>query len=455
MRAQALSYILSTNLLSNEKLKVFYDFDTGSVFTVQSGSSYRAYLKNSSPSFNTGKFHAFIQTGFGVFTPTGALYRATGIFLAQNGSGYFPYSNLIISGQPDFNFNNCSMVFDFSNEKYSNGILFGSFQKTEETINNVIYKGSKGFNFGINDRGKLFFQSLSNIGEYVFTANNIELSKRNIVGLSVGSNEIEISRFDYLNNDIQTESFYVNTDYIKNSELLYIGSSPNYYSIKTPIQKTFSGYISNIAMFSGNLTSELLYDFGSGLLSSYNFNAGAVTEYATITGYTTTTLYATGVTGYFTGVTGYRSVITGSQGYLSGGFSLSGTSSRKEGSRIFNYYSGDGISYKEEIGLLHSGYSGTYNPTGLNAFDTLGLQNVSQNINIFNEQSGVLNTYVNVPLYGVTALTGYTTEITGYLQVALTGKIYETGAATSGVSFVETSSKDFKKNYIYYLGERP
>ena len=208
-------------------------------------------------------------------------------------------------------------------------------------------------------------------------------------------------------------------------------------------------------MFSGNLTSELLYDFGSGLISSYNFNAGAVTEYATITGYTTTTLNATGVTGYFTGVTGYRSVITGSQGYLSGGFSLSGTSSRKEGSRIFNYYSGDGISYKEEIGLLHSGYSGTYNPTGLNAFDTLGLQNVSQNINIFNEQSGVLNTYVNVPLYGVTALTGYTTEITGYLQVALTGKIYETGAATSGVSFVETSSKDFKKNYIYYLGERP
>jgi len=456
MSVQALSYILSTNLLSNEKLKVFYDFNTGSTFLVQSGSYYKPYLKNITPSYNTGKYHAEI---YGLQnTDTGTInFYLTGQygFLEKNGSGDLSRFNAVISGQPDFNFNDCSMLFNFSNEKYSNGILFGSFQKTEDVINDVVYKGSKGFNFGINDRGKLFFQSLSDIGEYIFTANNIELSKKNIVSLSVGSNEVQISRFDYLNNDIQTESFHINTDYVKNSELLYIGSSPNYYSLIYPLQPTFDGYISNLAIFSGNLASQFLYDFGSGLLSTYYYNTGQVTGYSTITGYTTTPLYATGVTGYITGVTGYRSVLTGSGNYLTGGFSLSGTSSKTEGSKIFNYYSGSGISYKEEIGFLSSAYSGTYNPTGLNAFDTLGLQNISQNVNIYNEQSGVYNTYVNVPLYGVTALTGYTTEITGYTQVPLTGTVYETGVANSGVSMNGTLSEEFKKDYIYYLGERP
>lgn len=454
MSAEALSYILLDRFLSNEKLKVFYNFDTGSVFTALSGSSYYAFLKNSVPSYDTGRSNGMILETQSS-TASGAYFKATGIFLYKNGSGYFPYSNIIITGQPNFNFNNCSMLFDFSNDKYSNGVLFGSFQKTQETINNVIYKESKGFNFGINDRGKLFFQSLSNIGEYVFTANNIELSKRNIVGLSIGANEIEISRFDYLNGDVQVESFSVNTNYIGDSELLYLGSSPNYYSIQTPLKKTFNGHISNLAIFSGNLTSDTLYDFGSGLLSSYNFNLGVVTEYPTITGYTTTTLYATGVTGYITEIIGFRKVLTGFDDVKStGGFTFVGTSSEVEGSKIFNYYGGSDISYKEEIGLLYAGYSGTYNPTGLSAFDTLGLRNTNQNVDIYNDHIDVAGIYVNVPIYEVKALTGYTTEITGYIQTPLIGIVYETGVGGSELSFVGTSSKDFKKNYIYYLGER-
>ena len=110
--------------------------------------------------------------------------------------------------------------------------------------------------------------------------------------------------------------------------------------------------------------------------------------------------------------------------------------------------------YKEEIGFLSQIYSGTYNPTGLNAFDTLGLQDINQNIDVYSEQSGVSYSYINIPLYGVTSLTGYTTEITGYNQIPLTGKVYETGAANSGVSFSGISSEDLKKDYIYYLGER-
>ena len=455
MSAQALSYTLSTRLTSNERLKVFYDFDIASTFFVQSGASYKPYLKNTYPSYNTGKYHAEIYGLQNANTGIINLYlTGESGFLYKNKSGDLSKFNVVISGQPDFNFNNCSMMFSFSNEKYSNGVLFGSFQKTEEVINNVTYKGSKGFNFGINDRGKLFFQSLSNNGEYIFTANNIELSKKNIVSLSIGADEIQISRFDYLNNDVQSQTFYANGNYIKDSELLYLGSSPNYYSITTPLQKTFSGFINNLAIFSGYLTNQLLYDFGFGLLGDYYYNTGQISEYSTITGYTTTPLYGTGVTGYITGVTGYRSVATGSGFYNTGQIILSGTSSQKEGSRVFKYYSGNNLFYKEEIGFLSPIYSGTYNPTGLNAFDTLGLQDINQNIDVYSEQSGVSYSYINIPLYGVTSLTGYTTEITGYNQIPLTGKVYETGAANSGVSFSGISSEDLKKDYIYYLGER-
>ena len=49
MSKQALSYILNTNILSNERLKIYYDFDTGSVSIYQSGTYYIPYLKNTFP----------------------------------------------------------------------------------------------------------------------------------------------------------------------------------------------------------------------------------------------------------------------------------------------------------------------------------------------------------------------------------------------------------------------
>jgi len=453
MSKQALSYIINDNLSSNERLKVYYDFNTGSLFTGISGASNYAFLRNTSPAYNTGTFNGIIVDTASA-TATGAYFKATGSFLSKNGSGYFPYSNVVITGQPDFNFNDCSVVIDFSNDNYSAGVLFGSYEKIIETVNNQDYISSKGFNIGINDRGKLFFQSLGIDGEYVFTANSIELSRKNTIAMLIGNGNIEFCRFDYLNQNLQSEIFSVDTDYIKNSTKYYIGTSPTFYKGSGISTKTFNGYISNFAIFSGNLANQFLYNFGSGFISEYFYNTGSVINtYTTITGYSTTVLYATGITGYITGVTGYRSVLTGYGNYPTGGFTFSGTPSRSEGSRIFQHYSGDFISYKEEIGFLYSGYSGTYNPTGLNAFDTLGLQNISQNINIYNEQSGIFSTYVNVPLYGVSGVTGYTTEITGSVQTPLYEGLSITGNPTSGV-YLTGSSNEYKKDYIYYLEKR-
>ncbi len=451
MSSQSLSYILNDNLSSNKRLKVYYDFKTGSIITGLSGSSNYAFLKNSEPSYNTGLFNGIIVDSSST-TLTEAKYKGTGLFLANNGSGYFPYSNVFITGSPDFNSNDCSLVINFSNEKYSAGVLFGSFEKTTEVVNGQEYFGSKGFNLGVNDRGKLFFQSLGKDGEYMFTANSIELSRKNIIGLLVGNGQVQICRFDYLNQDLQSEIFNVDTDYIKNPTKFYIGSSPNFY--KGNEIKTFSGWISDFAIFSGNLSDKFLYNFGSGFISEYLYNSPPVNNYQSITGYISTALYATGITGYTTGVTGYRNILSG-YALPTGAFIYNTIASLKEGTRVYKYFSGNNNFYREEVGVLHTGsaFSGTYNPTGSNAFDTLGLQNASQLINFYNTVSGKSGQYVSIPLYGITNLTGYTNEITGYGQTPLYENYSITGVASSG-NYVTGDSYEYKKDYIYYIGKR-
>ena len=51
--------------------------------------------------------------------------------------------------------------------------------------------GAKGYNLGINDRGNLFYQGFSDEGDFIYTANSIELAKRNIIGFSMGGKQFK------------------------------------------------------------------------------------------------------------------------------------------------------------------------------------------------------------------------------------------------------------------------
>jgi hypothetical protein len=65
------------------------------------------------------------------------------------------------------------------------GVLFGSLDKsTSETINGEVITGSKGYNFGVTDRGNLFYQGFDRGGDYIYVASDIELAKRNIISFS-------------------------------------------------------------------------------------------------------------------------------------------------------------------------------------------------------------------------------------------------------------------------------
>jgi hypothetical protein len=113
---------------------------------------------------------------------------------------------------------------------------------------------------------------------------------------------------------------------------------------------------------------------------------------------------------------------------------------------------------KEEVGALYggggSGYQ--YTPTGdRRAFDTLGLRDIDVAVREYVEQVGISGAgTVAVQLYGSRMMTGITSGVSGVRQEPVYRTVIAKPAvATSGVR-LGGLSQDFKKNYIYYLGER-
>jgi len=104
---------------------------------------------------------------------------------------------------------------------------------------------------------------------------------------------------------------------------------------------------------------------------------------------------------------------------------------------------------------LHSGSGYQYLPTGEDAFATLGLQNVEGAVSEYIEQRGISGAAtVAVKLYGSQFLTGVTSGISGIKQIPKYETTIEREAYDeSGISILGDSSL-FKKNFIYYLGER-
>jgi hypothetical protein len=464
MSAKALEYILSSTFSSNERLKVYYDFNTGSggVFSVLSGSTYQSYIRNQFPAKDSGNYNGRIHLATGT-TSGAAMSRATGNntgFFRFGSSGNFENYNLVISGTPPVNLNDSSILISFSNTGtgiYQDGILFGSLQTQTQKVLGVDYINGSGFNIGVNNRGKIFFQSVSNDGPFVFCATSIELAPKNIIGVSVGQDEVKISRFDYLNNNIESESFPLQTSFIKNSDKLYLGSSPNYYKITGSLQKTWSGCIDEFALLSGKLESDFLFNLGKGFFSEYVYSGASVSSYTSITGYTPTKQYNTGVTGQSASITGYIQ-IPNSIKTSTGSFYATGVASIKEGERYYNYFAfnnsyGSGF-YKEQAGYLNPQFSSSYSPTGESAMATLGLQTGNFSVPVYQEITGSTGVgHTQIPLYQINNLTGFTSEITGYSNTPLFGTGYITGAPSSGI-IASGSAEEFKKNYIYFLDAR-
>ena len=454
MSASGLLYVLNSRLQDNEKLAAYYDFSNyNGEIDPNSSSPYTGILYNQFPAYDTGKYTATIMSA------TGASDVAVSGLITGAVSGFcrLDKSNLKIPIN-DLSLNDMSVLFDFEwNGGVKNGVLFGSYNRFEETLGSTTVTGAKGFNFGFDDRGNLFFECFKNNGPAIYSTSDIELSKRNIISFTVYGNSVVLSQFDYYNDEIYSENFRLDSEYISQNTEFYIGGSERYFRTDNEYDTTISGKLHELAIFSGTIAPSTLKKISSGILGEYYFDTGIQTVTSTITGYDSTIVYSTGITGVDIESSGTLTVETG-RVYYTGLSTGSSSFSGAEGDDAYVVYTFDNgdfqNTYKEKIGYLDDSNAYQYAPTGENAFATLGLQGGSFTINgdiNLNLATGLqTGTY---EIYQQNQGTGVLDTISGVIQTPLYQHITGSTGSSSGIVFND-SIETFKKDYIYYKGLR-
>jgi hypothetical protein len=231
MSEKGVDYSLHKRLGSNDRLLVFYNFSGMSNRHIgnelDDGINY-GVIENCEPAIDTGVYSGVV-CGFGS-SVAGAKTFTTDTFL-QGNKANLEKSNLKITGAASIPYNDNSIIFDFefNNKGVDDCVLFGSLEKTSTTINSEVITGAKGFNFGVTKRGKLFYQSFDRGGDFIYTADSIELSKRNVISLAIGRASLDISRHDYLNNHITKDSFSLDSSYIAANDEFFLGGADQYF----------------------------------------------------------------------------------------------------------------------------------------------------------------------------------------------------------------------------------
>ena len=325
MSEKGLNYSLRDTLGDNENLFVFYDFSglsNGNIGIDNRGPSLNyAVIENSEPAIDT-EVYSGVLVGLGS-TVQAVTTFATGEFLL-NDKGNLSKSNLQITGTDLFPYSNCSVILDFEfNGEASDCVLFGSLEKGSSTINDEIITGARGFNFGITDRGKLFYQGFGRDGDFIYTSSELELSKRNIVSFSLGFNQLTMCRYDFLNQQIEKDDFTLDTSFIANNSGFYIGGSDQYFRGNNGFFETSDISLNSFALLSGYISPSTIFSLGSGMIGNYFNEVVPATTDSRITGYDQTVVYKTGITGYDYKDTGSVNLSTG-RDMLTGNLTLWG-----------------------------------------------------------------------------------------------------------------------------------
>jgi hypothetical protein len=445
MLPESVIYQSKASLGSADPVKVYYDFSPNSVFSAQSGAIHNAYLRNLSIS-NSGLFPARIVNATGASSAS-AISAATGVgkFL-ETSVGDFTKTYLHISGSSNIDLDSCSYLMLIDSNLKDDGVIMGSFERTSGIVQGETVISSRGFNLGLNSRGKMFFQSLNHNGDYCFTFDDSELSRKNVIGLNFSASQIGIFRFDYLNDEIQSNYFPIQTSHIRDTANLMIGDSPQYW--RDHNVSLYSGKMEAFAIISGNVSASNLFSMGKSLFQDYSYSSGSVTQANVLSGYVPQINYKTGVTGQYANITGYSSVRSGIDPFLQG-INTTGVLQVKEGDRYYKSF-GD---YIEQVGFLSGANVDSYSPTGQDANATLGLQAGFVPVSGVGITGSRPYTVINLPLYEIVYLTGLTNEVSSITNTPVYQTVNITGQPFSGLSYTGLSD-GFKKDYIYYMGER-
>jgi len=438
---------------------LYYSFDSGSVSSLGGAGNFTGVFKNESPSFSVGGLTGIVLDATGSTANAAENSLKTKI---ENNSFNLSFSNIKYGGFSGISFLNPTdfdsefvYLFSFRKTQSEDGVLFGSLVKENFDNGIVNFSYGKGFNVGINDRNKLFFQgSDAVVGDYILTADQLELADENICSLKVSPYEVTFAHYNLADDEfeqqyLRTDCKIQNLDY---TQPLLIGGSPTYLRSG----KTFSGFIDNLMIISGNHNPSDLKAISSGFVATGIPSSGNSYSDEIVTGHSIVTLTPIGVTGYQPIITGYQTVISGSQLIEFTLVADPSPYSRNDGDRFFTGYTlpNNSGSYLEETSFLIPDYN--YRPTGDDAFATLNLRNSGDFVTRYT-LTGIRNLSAtgSIPLYGLTPITGLLLgEATGYQKTTLSTTIFRTGNLVEDLQFLDQYKGRYKKDFIYYLDKR-
>ena len=193
MSEESIKYSLSSVLGGYSDLEFCLDSEHSVVEATGSGSFWTGYFPNLSPADDEYRNIALILNGTGS-SKVDAIANSNNL-IDNNGLSLMD-TNLKIPLR-DLDLSESSFILDFQMEgEVSSGILFGAFEKEVLLLPDSSYiTGSKGYNFGITDRGHLFVQGFSLNSGFVEVFTDIELSERNVFCFNHSSNLIVSSTY--------------------------------------------------------------------------------------------------------------------------------------------------------------------------------------------------------------------------------------------------------------------
>ena len=456
MSVQGLDFQINESFGGNQNLSAFFDFKNFSSSSTSAAGSvsteFTGFLSNSSITNDPSSHKCF---ALGSISASSSSEAETNIDDILGNSECNLTGGAFLVPMDGLNLNNVSAIVDFNFcQSVDGGVLVGAYGLGEATRQGETFTTSSGFNVGVTDRGHLFLQYLNREDEEtVKVLYNVELSKRNLIAISADKSKLSLSYFDYFNDLVRTIEVPVNERSISFTGDLLLGGTNEFYQ-----NNNFQGNLNSLTILSGDYDPLTLKDIGEAVLSEYAFNSGQTNSYSRVTGHSSSIVYATGITGYDYEVTGSLTINTGRETFQMSS-ALTSSESLEEGEKYFKYYTfNNGITtskYKEELGVLVDGSGYLYHPTGENAYDTLGLNDISSSIQTYSETltTGNRGSAISIDLYGKNPMYGTLSEVSGVVETPISETWQEVTPATSGLSF-EMTGVDLFKDYIYYMGGR-
>lgn len=310
-------------------------------------------------------FYDFQQTGSGAAIPSvslgddlysGTINNYAPSFWSYSGSGFFTggqYITINNSSNNLFSGSNLSFITVAQKSNTNNNILF-SCADTGLVGPSFAYRG---FTFGLNAANKLYFEYYGPSGLEIFTLPNI-LAEKNSLSVVLGEDTVTLGQYDFFNQQLNSETFSIDSDYLFNGSSWKIGSASGapFFSVtgsspfwmdlfccwntslsETDISFINSGIVTSVnttGLLSGNILINQVVDYitGSGVVSSGLLYTIAITgqstdafgnifsgvTYSGVSGVTATGIIITPVTGQvlYPIFTGQEDILTINYPYL-------------------------------------------------------------------------------------------------------------------------------------------